>query len=288
MARLAILADIHGNLPALEAVMADMARLAPDHVFVAGDLVNRCPWSSEVVDIVRAQNWTVIQGNHDLIVGTLDLAAPAWPFGNRERFPDLWWTLAHLRPEQRTYLRELPSTHRIALPHLPPIRLVHGIPGDPFVGFEPGATATNRARLGGVQEPTIIAAHTHRPMDETVDRVQILNPGGLGISHNGDPRAHYLVLTSSAGGWTPDFRVIEYPREQVRRAFFDSGFMEFAGPMGELHLRTLSTGHAWASDFNFWMRDQPPHIHADIELAVKTYFESFPDEKQWAFPVGIG
>ncbi|MEX1018512.1 MAG: metallophosphoesterase family protein [Litorilinea sp.] len=286
--KIAILADIHGNLPALESVMADMENEAPDLVYVAGDLVNRCPWSNEVIARVREQHWPVVQGNHDLIVGTLDLAQPAHPFGNRARFPDLWWTLDHISTDDRAYLAELPPTLLIDVPAGPPIRLVHGIPGDPFVGFEPGATEANRTKAAGVSEPYLIAAHTHRPMHETMKHLQILNPGGVGISHNGDPRAHYLILHAQNNAWIPDFRVVEYPRAAVRAAFYSTGFMDYAGPMGELHLRTVATGHAWASDFNFWMRDQPPALHDDIGAAVATYLQTFPDEKRWAFPVGTG
>lgn len=286
--RLAILADIHGNLPALEAVVADLAQSAPDLIYLAGDLVNRCPWSNEVVEHVRAAGWPSVQGNHDLIVGTLDLDTPPHPFGNQARFPDLWWTLNHIKPEYRDYLAGLPPTLRIDLPDAPPLRMVHGIPGDPFVGFEPGATAANREKAAGVEEPYLIAAHTHRAMHETIDGLHILNPGGVGISHDGDPRAHYLILTADNQAWIPDFRIVDYPRGQVRQAFYDSGFMEYAGPMGELHLRTVTTGHAWASDFNYWMRDQPAAMHKDIELAVSTYLAAFPDERRWAFPVSGG
>jgi predicted phosphodiesterase len=290
--KIAILADIHGNLPALEAVLADLAREQPDQVYVAGDLVNRCPWSSEVLTILRETGWPMIQGNHDLILSILDPANPPPPFGNRARFPDLWWTWARLSPEARDFLGALPPDMVIDTPGGPRIRMVHGIPGDPFVGFDPGATETNRRRAAPngqpLEESILIAGHTHIPMREWVDDLQILNPGGVGISHNGDPRAHYLILDSDEGSWRPDFRVVDYDHERVAAEFYASGFMEFAGPMGELHLRTVLTGHAWASDFNYWMRDQPPAVHANIARAVETYLAKFPDEQRWAFPVGKG
>lgn len=290
--KLAFLADIHGNLPALEAVLHDLEQVAPDAVYLLGDLVNRCPWSNEVLDILREKNWPSIQGNHDLIVGTLDLQSPHAPFGNRERFPDLWWTLEHIRPADRDFLAGLPHDRVINEPELPPLYLVHGVPRDPFVGFEPGATAANRQKANAIREPYILAGHTHQAMHEYIDgpgqqqRRQILNPGGVGISHSGDPSAHYLILHGDSNDWHPEFRKVPYPIALVAEYFHTSGFMAYAGPMGELHLRTVTTGHAWASDFNFWMRDQPSRLHADIRLAVETYFSTFPDEKSWAFPRG--
>ena len=69
--RLAFLADIHGNLPALEAVIRDLQDLAPDQVFLAGDLVNRCPWNNEVMELLADTGWPGVVGNHDLVVGRI-------------------------------------------------------------------------------------------------------------------------------------------------------------------------------------------------------------------------
>lgn len=68
MTRLAVLADIHGNLPALEAVIEDMAQFAVDHVVVAGDSINVGPFSREVLEVISARNWAVIRGNNGYYV----------------------------------------------------------------------------------------------------------------------------------------------------------------------------------------------------------------------------
>jgi predicted phosphodiesterase len=65
MTRIALLADIHGNLPALEHVIADMRRFAPDHVVVAGDMVNWGPFSAEVMQIIHDNRWTMVRGNNE-------------------------------------------------------------------------------------------------------------------------------------------------------------------------------------------------------------------------------
>ena len=70
--RLAFLGDIHGNLPALEAVLNDIDQQAPDAVFLLGDLINRCPWTRDVIDILRQRNWPSVQGNHDLVLAQLN------------------------------------------------------------------------------------------------------------------------------------------------------------------------------------------------------------------------
>ena len=66
MTRLAVLADIHGNLPALQAVIDDMAQFAVDQVVVAGDSINWGPFSREVLEVIRERRWPVIRGNNEL------------------------------------------------------------------------------------------------------------------------------------------------------------------------------------------------------------------------------
>ncbi len=72
--RVALLADIHGNLPAFLAVQAELARIQPDAVVVNGDLINAVPFSGEVVDAVRAQPWCIVRGNHEFYY--LDFGTP--------------------------------------------------------------------------------------------------------------------------------------------------------------------------------------------------------------------
>ena len=107
--RIAFLADIHSNLPALEAVVQDLASQAPDAIYLVGDQVNRCPWPNEVMDLLGGQGWPAIYGNHDLVVGNLDTAETRTAFADRSRFPCLWWTAEVLQPEHLQTLRALPA-----------------------------------------------------------------------------------------------------------------------------------------------------------------------------------
>jgi len=84
--KLAILADIHGNLPALNAVMRELERLQPDHVVVNGDLINGVPFSAEVIDRIRAFDWTVVRGNHEFYL--LNLGTPRAEAGSDD--PARW------------------------------------------------------------------------------------------------------------------------------------------------------------------------------------------------------
>src|SRR5688500_2755152 len=97
--RIAVLADIHSNLPALEAVHADLRGMAPDLVLLAGDQVNRCPWPNEVMALIEDEGWPAILGNHELVISNLGTPDGHPLFNDRQRFADLWWTLEELTPE---------------------------------------------------------------------------------------------------------------------------------------------------------------------------------------------
>ena len=125
--RLAILGDIHGNLPAFEVVIDDIDRNSPDAVFLLGDLINRCPWTQEVLDIVRQRGWLSVQGNHDLVISLLH-TPDCWPvFNERNRFPIVHWTWEQLRPEDIHYLLNLPHDLLIEIDDAPPLRLFHTV-----------------------------------------------------------------------------------------------------------------------------------------------------------------
>ena len=289
--RLAFVADIHGNLPALEAVLTDLAQQAPDAVYLVGDQINRCPWNNEVLDLLAEQAWPAIAGNHELVVGIIGTPRNHPPSTDRNRFAVLWWTWETLRGEHLTAIRDLPRERTIHVPGAPAIRLVHGIPGNAEIGFFPGLDdATMCELLTGVEEPVVVAGHTHRPLQRTlsrpVGRWQVFNGGSVGLPYNGDPRAQYLLLdlVHDAGTthWRPTFRQLDYDHEQVAKAYLTSGLLDAAGPLAELDLLTVQTGYPWSSDFGIWMRTQPRTMRADMGNAIQTYLAQH-GPGNWAF-----
>ncbi len=285
--RLAFVADIHGNLPALEAVVADVTRQDPDAVYLLGDLVNRCPWNNEVMALVEDLGWPSVQGNHDLVIGTLNTAETFPAFAISERYPVIHWTWQQLSPHYRTTLRNLPDDifiHDLAGPAL---RLTHGVPGNSFTGITPNTSDPKIEHfLADVDEPVFICAHTHRPLDRRVAGKRILNSGSVGMPYDGDPRAQYLILdlvsTADDLNWQPLFRQVEYDRSGVAAAFETSGMSKAGGPISDLMLRTVMTGEPWISDFGQWMKSQPAELQADLSAAVQRYLDIHGPQR-WAF-----
>ncbi len=281
--RLAFLADIHGNLPALEAVVSDLVKQGVDAVYLLGDQVNRCPWSSEVVDMMVDRGWPAIYGNHEKVLCIMARQHQPGRFDNRQRFPDLRWTLDHLSRSQLDILCGLPAERRLEFDALPPIRLVHGVPGNPFRGFFLEAQEQQvRTDLASIQEPVIVCAHTHQPLHRTVDVKVILNGGSVGIPYNNDPRAQYLLLDLAGNKWIPTYRRVSYPVERVRQAFHKTGMYAYYGPLAEISLRTVETAQPWTSDFAHWLNRQNGSIQENLEQALEQY-EAQHGPGRWSF-----
>lgn len=298
--RLAFLGDIHGNLPALEAVLKEIDKQTPDAVFLLGDLLNRCPWTLDVVDVLRQRDWLSVQGNHDLILANLNTPEGPPTFNDKNRFPNIHWTWEQMRPQDLCYLRNLPHDLLIEIQGAPSLRLFHGLPDNPFAGIVPNADEESvSGQIAVYDEPVLICGHTHQPMDRTITtqfsehnggsypcKQRILNPGSVGMPYNGDPRAHYLLLDlvkeDSKLGWQPQFQRLDYDFDRVSSAFRSSGLLASSGAIAALNLRTIKDGHPWASDYQQWVRNQPHSVRSDHENAVELYLQSH-GPSQWAF-----
>jgi putative phosphoesterase len=286
--RIAVLADIHSNLPALEAVQADLLLAAPDMVLLAGDQINRCPWPNEVMDLIDAEGWPAIMGNHELMVKILGTSEAPASFKNQERFADLWWTKAALTPEHMAQVHALPTERKIENAGGATILMLHGMKDNPFEGFTTDMSDDQIvAKLEGIDETVVLSAHTHAPLARVVAGRQLFNPGSVGMPYNGDPRAQYLLLDLAGNGilWQPTFRQVEYDRSLVREAFDRLGLFHAYGPLGPLYWQTIATAHPFVSDFQIWLREQPKSYIDDLEQAVSLYLEAH-GPGNWAYIAG--
>ena len=227
MARIAIVSDIHGNLPALEAVLRDLEQVRPDRVYVNGDVVNRGPQSKECLDRVRALSWPVVFGNHEEYVLQCRHGTPT-----REWHSDFWLPVRRLAEHDLSaddiaYLETLPHSRQIALPGLPAIRLVHGSLRalNEGLGFWMSDDEL-LAAVASAPEPVVVGAHTHRTFERRIVGRWVLNSGAVGAPYNGNPAAQYLLLTGEDGAWRAEFRAVPYDRAPVYVAWARTGYLE--------------------------------------------------------------
>lgn len=284
MTTVALLSDLHGNLPALEAVVADLRAWRPDAVYVLGDLVHGCAWSPQVVDLVRAHEWPALLGNHDDAV--LQLGAPRMEarYADQRRYAGLWWTRARLSAAHLAWLEALPLNRTLTFPDAPAVHLLHGAPGNFFVGFRPDSPAAWVAqKLTGIAERVVAGGHTHVAMVRLVDRWLVLNSGSVGAPYDGDNRASYLRLTGRPAGWAAEIRRVSYDLAAVEAGYRASGLATTGSALVAMFHRSVLSGLPWVSDFAWWLREQPAEIAADQRRAQEIY-EAAHGPGRWAFP----
>lgn len=280
MTTVAILADIHGNLPALEAVLADLAPRAPDHVVVAGDLINWGPFSAQVVERALAEGWAVIRGNHEYYL--LDYRTPRAPaaWGDADQFATLPWLRRQLAGPLHARIAAWPDTIALRPPDAPPLRIVHGSPRSPWEPIFPWTPPDDlRAILAGVAEETIVAAHVHLALDFHFEGRHILNPGSVGNPLEGKAEASYLLLDGDADGWRATFRRVPFGNDALFAEFARQGFVEECGVVGALVVEEFRTADLQIVPFLRWRAAVCPD--APLDAATLARFLALPDRKAY-------
>lgn len=219
--RVAVISDVHGNLTALEAVVADLNRRGIDRVICGGDLVLMGPRPGEVIDRIRELGWPGVVGNTDellwrpeqremqlarapALADHLRLLFDAYAGDTRERLGD----------ERLAWLAELPAQHRLG-----ELTIVHAAPGNLWRAPMPDADDTElHDTYRSLDAACVVYGHIHRPFLRDLDELMVANSGSVGMPWDGDPRASYLVL---ADGRATIMRVA-YDIEAEVRALRDS------------------------------------------------------------------
>ncbi|HEY3728626.1 MAG TPA: metallophosphoesterase family protein [Solirubrobacteraceae bacterium] len=197
--RVAIVSDIHGNLTALDAVVADLSRRGIDRVVHGGDLALIGCQPAEVIDRVRELGWPGIVGNTDELLWRPEQyevqlrIAPKLHALLRLLFTEYApQTRESLGDERLAWIRQLPAEHR---EH--DVLLLHASPGDLWRAPSPDADdRTLTAAYGQCTAKTVIYGHIHRPYIRHIDQLTVANGGSVGSPFDGDPRASYLLLES--------------------------------------------------------------------------------------------
>ncbi len=248
------MADVHANLPALEAVLQDARRQGAEGIVVAGDLTGG-PHPLETIDLLRSLGASMIRGNSDTYL--LRFAAGEGPAGwaNCRQWALMRWTYRRPGPRHLALIASLPEQLTYAPQGKAAIRVVHGSPRNPseFIFPERDPTVLEQA-LASTTEPVPVAGHTHLPWQVERDGRLALNPGAVCGPLNGDVRAQYALLSWKEGRWCAEHRAVPYDLGPVRAAFQESGLLEGGGAMAQAFLASIETGrdvgqdlvdHAW-------------------------------------------
>lgn len=256
--RIAVLADIHANLFALDAVIDDLDRQNVDEVLIGGDIVGRGPMGSAAVQRIQQRGWSGVRGNHeDYLL--------AFCQGN---IPDEWntlsewsaarWMAKELDADSITFIDSLPFSRTSSLTN--ELRLVHGSPRSHSEGI--GAWTPEEDvehHLACVEEKILLCAHTHRPMERRTASGLVVNVGSVGLPFNSDNRAQYVILTRDKNTWSVEFRQVPYDRDAFVRYYKTSGFAELGGITAALLLLEIEHARPFLVPFLRWAkaRDLP-------------------------------
>lgn len=264
--KIAVLSDIHGNLPALSAVLDDIARWQPDEVIMNGDLVNRGAYSLQCLKLLqsRFQDCHYIKGNHEAYVLACadDPLAPDDPTRDLRIFAH--WTYQQLG-EAVSELEQWGDHYDREDIEGGSLHITHGS----RLGYRAGISLSTPEeelpeRLGDARD-LFVGSHTHKPMVKTFNGTLVVNSGSVGQPLDGDPRAAYGRFTFHQGGWQAEIARVEFDKPQALRDLEESGFLDAGGPITRLIRLELEQARMHVGP---WMREYLPRVKAG-EIAVK-------------------
>jgi putative phosphoesterase len=212
--RVAALADVHGNLPALEAVLADVEREHVDLIVFCGDVASG-PMPAATIEALRRLKATrFVRGNADRgIVETFD-GTPAAEM----RGPLADWCASQVTREQRDFLASFDATIALDVDGLGRVLFCHASPrNDVDVFTVESSDERVRALIAGIAADVVVCGHTHMQFDRKVDGVRIVNPGSVGMPY-GEAGAFWALLSGDV-----DLRRIDYDREAAGRRMRAAG-----------------------------------------------------------------
>jgi putative phosphoesterase len=208
--KIAVIADIHSNLYALEEVLREIKRVK---IFCCGDLVGYNPFPNEVVGLIKKENIISILGNHDHAVLTGDTS-----WFNPIAAKAIQWTREELKEENKKFLKRLPTMHEHES-----FSMIHGSPKNPLEEYvyPDHPDYVFKDFFNYTRKDVIILGHTHVPFVRRIDNKLVFNPGGVGQPRDMDPRASYAMFDTKTK--EVEIKRVEYDVEKVAKEILKKG-----------------------------------------------------------------
>jgi putative phosphoesterase len=227
--RVAVITDIHANLPALQAALARIEELGIAEVYCGGDLVGYGPHPDEVCALIARRGIPTIYGNYDYAIARgLDDCGCAYvtPHDREIGQRSVEWTLVHTGQAAKDFMRELPFDLRLNVGDTA-VHLVHGSPRKVNEYLFEDKPASLYERLAAAEEADVLVfGHTHKPWVREHDGVLFVNCGSVGKPKDGDARGAFAVLEASAGRLEVSIERVTYDAERVAAEVRAAGLPE--------------------------------------------------------------
>lgn len=296
--RFAIIADIHGNVSALEAVLEDLQRHAVDGIMVAGDVVGGAQ-TLETLQLLRSSATWIIRGNGEKYYLDYDAgkAPEAWHWS--KQWASMRWLYRRLTGPMLEFLALLPEQRVLSFPGIPSLRLVHASLHHPTAlllpehdpeslaayedaGFlsSPSKTAGLGETMRRLNESVLVCGHSHIPWSYHDAGRLVVNAGSVGQALNGDSRAQYVILSRNKGKWHTVHYAIPYDLDRMRAAYRDSGLLAEGGAFARALLLCTETGRnipGWFLSYAYGLAAEAGYPDCDVvpdhiwERATETF-----------------
>lgn len=197
---IAFISDVHANLPALKAAVADARQRGAVEIVCAGDITGYGPFPSEVCHYLAENGISSISGNYDgKVLDVIQNGAAAIKTLQKKRRELLAWTAGHIDKNARRFLEGLPERLERKLPSGVSLLVVHGSPHSNDDDIYPSITKPAlESKLGEAHTDVLVCGHTHIPFVKRVDGVLVINCGSAGHPVDGDPRPSYALVAFEA------------------------------------------------------------------------------------------
>jgi putative phosphoesterase len=266
--KVALIGDIHANLPALEAVLEDAHKRGVEAIWNVGDMLGYGAFPDEVADLLQKENVQSIIGNYDIKVMKVKQKRNKW---KKNVPPEKWvafnWTYNKLSKSNLEYLNSLNKELRMEMEGKR-ILIIHGTPDS---DEEHVTNDTTEDRLNEIalmaDADLIIFGHSHIPFKRKVGSVWFINPGSVGRPDDGDPKASYAILVlRQPNVFRVDHYRVEYDVERAVSAIREGG-------LPDLFARMIQQGHSFET---IQKEEQPKddnRLKASVRLAESCGYE---------------
>lgn len=286
--KIAVIADIHSNMEALEAVLADAAAQGAGEYVVAGDLVSDGPSPREVVGRIRSLTQNVIKGNReDYMLRYRNGESPGWD--GRRQVASLLWTYRRMNGEDLDYISGLPEQLSIPIAGGMSLRVVHGSPFSMYELLKPNEDMGPVERAArAVSEQALVFGHNHLQWAGEVCGRLLMNPGSSGVPFNGNAGAEYGLLLCENGKLTAELRRVPYDFSALEKRLETSGLLSAAPVWTKLTFEGVMAGRnyclAFLKDARAMMKDKGIRSEMIPNEIWNAVAETWRKKAGWDFP----
>src|SRR3954470_18773716 len=220
MPRVAVITDIHANLPALQAALGRIDELGVDAIYCGGDLVGYGPHPNEVCALISEREISTIYGNYDYAIARdLEDCGCAYITSHDRELgqQSVDWTLAHTDQASKDFMRDLPFDLLFAVGETA-VHLVHGSRRKVNEYLCEDKPASLYERLARAEDADVLVfGHTHKPWVHDYGGVRFVNCGSIGKPKDGDPRGAFALLDADGDGVHVTIERVDYDAAAVAR-----------------------------------------------------------------------